>query len=338
MKRDMFRRHHSLASATLAAVCLVLALSVPVSAQEQYRVGPGDVLEIRFWQEPDFNAQVRVALDGSITLDIIGKVNVAGKTTEEIQDDIIRRISSLNRAISQAVVRVMEYNYRFVYVTGQVNSPGKYSFEAIPDLWSVINEAGGPTQSADLTRVTIIRGAGDDAGSIEVVNVAEAIASGQLKDLPDLERQDRVEIPQTVMGMPSQELGRTTEKRNVIYVMGSVNSPGPIQFEEDLDVLEAIALAGGPSTGADIEKTRVVTKDSYYAQSLHFNLEKYTASGVPSRYILRKEDAIYIPERRSSFLTTTLPIIGAAAGLVTTFLLIYDRVAGDEDTGGAAAP
>ncbi len=314
----------------LSVVWLVLA--GVCQAQDQYRIGPTDVLEIRFWQDPNLNAEVRVALDGTITLDIIGQVHVGGKTTEEAQSDIVRRMSSLNRNISQVVVRVTAYNYQFVYVTGQVGTPGKYSFETIPDLWSIINEAGGPGPSADLTQVTIIRGGGSDAGKVEVVNVAQAIASGDLSTLPELQRQDRIEVPQTILGLPTRELGRTTEQRNIIYVMGSVNTPGPIQFEEDLDILEAIALAGGPTATADIKKTKVITKDSYYGQSLHFNLEKYTTSGFPNRYIMRKEDAIYIPERGPSFLTTTLPIVGGVAGLVTTFILVYNQINGDEGT------
>lgn len=331
MKNDMDVFLRVFARTILVALVLLVA-AAPAPAQDQYRVGPGDVLEIRFWQDASLNTSVRVALDGTITLDIIGQINVAGKTTEEIQSDVVRRISTLNRQISQAVVRVVEYNYQFVYVTGQVGTPGKYSFEEIPDLWSVINEAGGPGPSSDLTQVTIIRGSGSGAGTVEVVNVAEAIASGKLSDLPQLRRQDRVEVPMTILGIPSRELGRSTEQRNIIYVMGSVNSPGPIQFEADLDILEAIALAGGPTASADIKKTKIITKDGYYGQSLHFNLERYTSTGAPNRYVMRKEDAIYIPERRSTFMSTTLPIVGAAAGLVTTFLLVYNQLDGDDGT------
>ena len=92
----------------------------------------------------------------------------AGKTTIELQNDIVRQMSRLNTRVSQAVVRVIDYQYQYVFVKGQVLNPGKLTFEEIPDLWTIINEAGGITETGDLTRVTIIRG-GTDAGKIEAV-------------------------------------------------------------------------------------------------------------------------------------------------------------------------
>lgn len=330
MKREMDITFKSTYRSALFIFAFLLTVG-SVTAEAKYLVGPGDVLSVRYWQQPDLNSEAQVALDGTITLDVVGQMDVAGKTTEEIQSSIARRITNLVPGVSQASVTVTAYNYQYVYVTGQVANPGKYSWEEIPGLWSVINEAGGPGPSADLTQVTIIRGGGSDAGKVEVVNVARAIAAGELGSLPELRRQDRIDIPQTIMGIPSQELGRSTEQRNVVYVMGAVNSPGPMTFQDDMDILEAIALAGGPSASADIKKTRVVTKDGFYGQSLHFNLEKYTSTGSPHRYILNKEDAIYIPERRSTFMSTTLPILGGAAGLITTFLLIYNQIDGNNN-------
>jgi polysaccharide export outer membrane protein len=310
-----------------AVVCLILIAAVATTiAAEQYRVGPGDELEIRFWQDPRLNSQVRVSLDGTIALDIVGTITVAGKTTNEIQSDIVRRISSLNTQVSQAVVRVVTYDYQHVFVTGQVGSPGRFAYEQIPDLWSVINDAGGPTRLADLTRVTIIRGEGEDAGRIEVVDVADAIATQSLNSLPSLSRKDRVDLPSNLFGQPSADIGPQREARNVIYVMGAVTQPGPIQYDQNIDVLEAIAIAAGPAANADLKNTRIITKDSRYGQSVHIDLEEYTSSGHPVRYVLSKEDMVYVPARGGGFFRGTLPVLGATAGVVTTVLLLLDRI------------
>lgn len=157
----------------------------------EYKIGPEDVLEINFWQDPNLNSVVRV---GKTSLDIVGQIEAAGKTTSQLQTDIVRQISRLNKKISQAVVRVVEYNDQYVFVSGQVNDPGKKTFEEIPDLWTIINEVGGITEIRDLSRVTIIRG-GEKAGQVEVVNVAEAITGGNLNKLPKIGRQDTIEIP-----------------------------------------------------------------------------------------------------------------------------------------------
>ena len=313
--------------AALAVLCALMCLAA--ANADEYRIGPGDVLEINFWQDPDLNTVVRVSLDGSITLDIIGQIEAGGRTTQELQGDIVRRISRLNKNISQAVVRVSQYNFNHVYVTGEVRTPGKLAFEAIPDLWSIINEAGGATDAADLTRVTIIRG-GEERGQVEIVNVSEAIADGTLHLLPKVRRKDTIELPTTPLGLPAGQLGRPLrEQRSVIYVVGAVMQPGPIAFEENVDLLEAIALAGGPTPGADLKKAKIIRKDGYYAQTVQVDLDRYSRSGKPIRYLLDKEDTVVLPERRSGFFGSGLGTAVSILGAITSAVLIYDRLSED---------
>lgn len=295
------------------AACLWIASA----GAAEYKIGPGDVLDVSFWQDPGLNVQVKVGLDGKITLDIIGQVEAAGKTTEELQNDIVRMMSRLKENISQAVVRVAEYNYNHVFVIGQVNTPGKLAFEKIPDLWTLINEAGGINEMGDLSQVTIIRG-GDDAGKIEVVNVSKAIAEGKLDDLPEVRRMDTIEIPRTPGQVLATEVGQSTGRKNLIYVIGAVTTPGPIKYEEGIDVMEALALAGGPTAEADLKKTQLIVKDGRFAQTVRFDLEKYSQTGRPARYIMQKEDMFYVPVERDGFFSGGLGTVATALGVVTT--------------------
>ncbi len=312
----------------LALFFLLSAGTLSVTAEE-YQFGPEDILSVSFWQDPKLNAQVRVAQDGTITLDIIGSIVAAGKTAEGLQDDIVRAMSRLNTSISQAVVRVAVYNYNHVYVTGQVGAAGKKTFEQIPDLWTIINEAGGPGPLGDLTRVTIVRG-GSDAGKVEVVNVADAIAKGQTDKLPKIRRQDTIEIPATPSQLPAQQLGSSAEgSKSVIYVVGAVNQPGPKAYEEDIDLLELLALSGGPASNADLGKTKLITKDGPYAQTLKIDLNKYVKSGTPARYIVRKEDTFVVPQKKSGILGIGLPTLGATLGIATSAVLLIDRLKGN---------
>ena len=161
--------HRSKINTTLlfSLILGVLLMSVAVDiVAEGYIIGPGDVLEVKFWQDSTHDATVTVQQDGKISLDIIGEVDAAGLTTTELEKQIIRQMSRYNKAISQVVVRVSSYGNLKVFISGQVQSPGKYTFEVIPDLWTIINEAGGITETGDLTHVTIIRG-GERSGQVE---------------------------------------------------------------------------------------------------------------------------------------------------------------------------
>jgi len=308
----------------IVVLLVVLAYGTSMGA-EGYQIGPGDLLEVRFWQDATLNVDVRVGQDGMISLDIIGQIKAGGKTTTELQNDIVREMSRLNTRISQAVVRVIDYQYQYVFVKGQVITPGKLTFEEIPDLWTIINEAGGITDIGDLTRVTIIRG-GRDAGRVEVVNVIEAIESGKLDALPKIRRQDTIEIPRTPAGIPSADISQQVSRKDVIYVIGAVTTPGPITFQENVDIMEALALAGGPTLDADLKKARVVTKDGFYAQTIQVDLDKYSKMGVPARYIMKKEDTFVLPYRRAGFLGVGLGTVAAVLGIVTSAVIIYEAV------------
>lgn len=306
----------------------MLVLLAGVGWTAEYRLGPDDVLDIRFWQDQGLNTNVKVSQDGKINLDIIGRIDAAGKTVTELENEIVRTMSRLASRISQVTVRVVSFQYQHIFLKGQVLSPGKIAFEEIPDLWTIINEGGGVTEFGDLRRVTIIRG-GEDAGKIEVVNVVEAIETGQMDKLPKIRRQDTIEIPRTPTGLPSGDLSQQAAKRNVIYVIGAVNSPGSIQYQDNIDLLEALALAGGPTSAADLKKARIVTRDDLYAQTYQINLDKYTKTGLPARYIMKKEDTFLIPYRQTGFLGVGLPTIATVLGAVSTAIIIYDRLRTD---------
>ncbi len=294
----------------------------------EYVIGPGDVLSISFFQARDLDAQVKVGLDGKISLDIVGQIEASGKTTTELQVDIARAMSRLNKEVSQATVRVMEYNYNYVYVIGQVNLPGKKTFEEIPDLWTIINESGGVGPAGDLTRVAILRG-GKDAGKVEIVNVSEAIANAQLEKLPKIRRQDTIELPRTPGLVMGTELGMGAEKKPVVYVFGAVTTPGTISYERNLDVAEAIAMAGGTTVEANTKDIQLVIKDGYYSQTVNFDLAKYSKGGMPARYFVQKEDLIYVPVRGTGFFGAGIGGIATAVGALGTAVLLYDRIQGD---------
>jgi len=164
-----------------------------------------------------------------------------------------------------------------------------------------------------------------DAGQVEVVNVSRAIGEGKINKLPKIKRMDTIEIPRTAAGLPAQDIVNV-DRKSIIYIFGAVTTPQQIQWEEGMDIVDAIAKAGGPTSQADTKKVRVVTKDGYYAQTTQYNLDKYTKSGAVSRYFMRKEDAIYIPEKKGSFFGSSVTTAVSVIGLVSSTILVLDRV------------
>ncbi len=83
-----------------------------------YEVGPGDLLEIRVWNQPELSGEIRVFEDGTIILPIIGKVKVEGKTAEEISEMLSQKLS---KYISETVKLLNKQNLEDIIL-------GKISF------------------------------------------------------------------------------------------------------------------------------------------------------------------------------------------------------------------
>ena len=253
-------------------------------------------------------------------------MQAAGLTTSELESKIVKQMSRYNKAISQSVVRVTSYGYQKVYITGQILHPGKYTFEEIPDLWTIINEAGGITETGDLTRVMIIRG-GDLAGEVSVINVAEMVASGRMNSLPKIRAGDTIEISRSPAGLPARTLSDQPQAKNIFYVMGAVNTPGALTLESNTDVLDALALAGGPAENADIKEVTVVSKDGANTQMVKINLEKYITTGITGRYMVRPEDNIIVASKGGGFLgINSATDVVAILGAISTSILLYDAL------------
>ncbi|MEK7727439.1 MAG: polysaccharide biosynthesis/export family protein, partial [candidate division KSB1 bacterium] len=137
-------------------ICLALLLArVPQfclaqseGEKQEYVIGVGDLLSIKFWQRPELDTEARVSSNGKIEMPLIGAIPAAGLTVSRLRQDIVNRISLLDIRVSQASIVVREFGSKIVYVTGAVLTPGKLKFETIPNLWQIILEAGGPQSYA----------------------------------------------------------------------------------------------------------------------------------------------------------------------------------------------
>jgi len=259
---------------------------------------------------------------------VIGEIIAAGLTPPDLANKIGDRVSRYNKNVSQATVEVVTYNSQKVFVTGQVLSPGSYAFEVIPNVWELIKESGGMTEYGDLSSVVIIRGS-VDKGEIVNVNLAEIISQGDPSRFPKLYANDIVEVKrsssETGPGLPTQTLEK---RKNIIYVIGQVNTPGPINFEEGMEAMDALALARGPLVDANLKKVTIFNKRDHYSNVVTLDLDKRAKKGTPARYRLRPEDTIYLPTDDGGFWGTWGRIrdfVAIFGTLVSTYLLV-DRI------------
>jgi polysaccharide export outer membrane protein len=302
-----------------AALLLIFALATTTlglaqvpEQRKDYVIGYGDLLAITLWQRPELNTEGRVTAAGDIELPLIGAVRAAGLTPNQLRDAILSRISLLDIRITQAAVVVREYASKIVYMTGSVLTPGKQKFEVIPNLWQLILEAGGPQPAALLNDVTIVRGEGPEAGKIIHVDLTRALEQGNIAALPPIYSGDTVHVPGLVTGAGGVAVSNLPvsplERRDVVYVFGQVGTPGMFNLDRNMDLLDALVLAGGPTETANLKEVKLFFRGRQQAEMALIDMDHYMGHSIPLPLLLHSGDAVYVPRRKSvtPFIVETL--------------------------------
>jgi protein involved in polysaccharide export with SLBB domain len=124
-----------------------------------YRISSNDVLDFKVFQEPDLDAEVRVAGDGTAIFPLIGSVTLAGKTVSEAAAMLRQHYLNGYLVNPQVSLIIQTYAKRTFTILGQVQKPGAY--EIVGDqsigLLEAIGMAGGYTRIADPGNITIRR-------------------------------------------------------------------------------------------------------------------------------------------------------------------------------------
>ncbi|HYE87949.1 MAG TPA: polysaccharide biosynthesis/export family protein [Vicinamibacterales bacterium] len=210
----------------------------PLQADLSYQIGPGDVLNIKVFDEPSLSGLFPVESDGTISYPFLLRVNVQGKTVRDVESDLTKRLLGNYLQNPQVTVDIANYRVRSIYVLGDVRTPGKYDIEGQVTLLEVIAKAGSLTSTA---------------GNVIIVQRPPKDAAGQ----PALPGDGRA---QEVMRVTFDDLreGRFVSnillqdgdtlfvpKADVFFVTGFVKSPGFFVLQPNMTVRQAIAVAGG---------------------------------------------------------------------------------------------
>jgi len=219
------------AIAAPAAPVLPPAPRPSAAPSDDYRVGPGDVLEIAVLGNASLSRSATVQTTGTITFPLLNEVAVGGLTVGEIQRKMTALLEKDFLVDPHVEVLVKEYQSQFVVVLGEVNTPGRKVLRGGSRLIDVLVEAGGftPRASGDVV-ITRSEGTFEGGGRTLRMRLGGAF-SGQ--DYVGLE-----------MALRNGDV-ITAPARQYVTVEGEVQRPGRYAIEGDLTVTGAISTAGG---------------------------------------------------------------------------------------------
>lgn len=123
---------------------------------DDYIIGSGDILDISLWKDESMTKQVTVLTDGKIAFPLIGEVAAAGRTIADVREEMVEK---LKEYVPEPVltVEVKQINSMIIYVTGRVNTPGRYPVNTRITVLQALSMAGGLNAFARRSKIKVFR-------------------------------------------------------------------------------------------------------------------------------------------------------------------------------------
>lgn len=319
----------------------MVASQAPPTSPEEYRIGPEDLLEISVFEAAEMNRSLRVSAGGEISLPLLGAVQAAGLTPRELEfvlQELLRRSVMKDPHVS---VFVREMQSHPVSVFGAVRKPGVFQIRGARTLVEVLAMAEGLSEDAGDT-VLVMRGAGfhrtgqpnptgpaaspvtlpavEEFGPATATSATPGEPAGDSTIEIELKRLlDSGDVGANVPVYPGDVVKVT--RAGIVYVVGEVRKPGGfvLKSNENISVLQAIALAEGLTRTSQRSRTRIIHTEEVTGQRSErmVDLAKVLA-GKAEDPILRPKDIVFVPNSsaRSGMYRGAEAAISIVSGLV----------------------
>jgi len=219
----------ALAAGPASAIAAPRFANLPYAAwtddEPQYRLYPGDELDVVIPSAPELNKTVTVQPDGRITLPLVAPQMAAGRSAPELQQELSQAYATqLLRPDVTVVVRAQPLK---VFVGGEVGKPGVYDMPGDMDALRAIIEAGGFSDTGKKSHVIIIRRSRDGRPMMRTVDLDRAFSDAAHADLVPLRRFDIVYVTKTPLARIDVVM---TQLRNALPVSFSYAFGGVTPF------------------------------------------------------------------------------------------------------------
>lgn len=204
--------------------------------KQQYIIGPGDILDVKFLYNPEFNeVAVPVRPDGYISLQIVNEQQAAGLTVKQFREALVEKYSSELKKPEIAVI-VRNFNAYKIYIDGEVIYPGPVDLKGPTTLMQALSLARGLRETARLSNIIVIRK--DSQGK----SMSAEVDYRKIIDGSDLS-QDILLIPYDIVYVPKSNIANVNK-----FVNEYINNLIPSRFPEFSSFYNPYTFAFGGKT------------------------------------------------------------------------------------------
>ncbi len=263
--RDIFRNTN-----------LTFEPSMNIATPVDYRLGPGDQIQIEVWGASEANITQKVTPDGYISIPDVGPINVNGLTVQTATEKIKGKLSqiysgmasanvnlSTNVKVSLGQIRTIQVN-----IMGEVVRPGTYALSSFSTVFHALYKAGGINQLGSLRNIKVVRG----GRTVATVDVYDYILHGRSHSDIRLQEGD------VIIASPYEAL---------VLIEGKIKRPMYYEMKSSESIGTLINYAGGFSndaytTAVTVNRNNIKEKTICTVEEMNYGVFKVKDGDVVS--------------------------------------------------------
>jgi polysaccharide export outer membrane protein len=283
-------------------------------------IGAEDTITVVALGADEISKPWRVSSTGDLTLPLVGRIHVAGKTTEELENELTDKLAAYIRNPA-VTVYISEFRSGTVTIEGAVEKPGRFQTEGKKTLLGVLMMAGGVKSPGPTLKVT----RASKYGPIPLPGARKALVGDTTSiEIPITDALD-AGSPAANLIMEPEDVVSVSIVQRLVYILGEVNRGGAVELvtQDSVSIVQVLAAAGGLTKVAAPGKTTILRKDSEgrYTPMGSVDLKKIMA-GKNEDKLLLAGDIVIVPSSNVKFYLQSALLSAATGGVTTSFMIL----------------
>jgi protein involved in polysaccharide export with SLBB domain len=277
-----------------------------------YELGPGDTLEIEIVGELLSRTRTIVGPDGKVYFNVLPGIDVWGMTLQQARNRVVQEMQRYVREEQPISVSLVSANSQRVWVLGRLNKPGVYPLVGPMTLLEAVSEAGGPAPAGEFATLSgpVARTA-SGGGTDEAADLSRAfvLRKGQMLrvDFEQLLREG--DMSQNIYLQPDDFIYLPSATAGSVHVLGAVNNPRAVEYNNRMSLLQAVSQAGGTLIREAFPSQVAVVRGSLTSPQVAVIDMNAILRGETSDIALEPQDIVYVPHSPYRVLTRYLDTI-----------------------------
>jgi polysaccharide biosynthesis/export protein len=259
-------------------------------ANRDIYLGREDLLTVRLYGSPDYTPTVRVGIDGTIQLPLVGSLQVEGLTLHQAQDLLAQKLIAAGMYRDpQVSIQVTESPNQIATVIGEIH--GIVPIIGERHLYDVLTAASGGGLPNTTTTV-VVGGVGLPTTASHIITINRY---GQKDPITvDIGTDPAKSVAANIPIFPRDTI--VVPRVGVVYVLGAFKIQGaiPLQQNSPMTLMKLAALAGGPGFEGQENDLRIIRSVGVDRQLVRVNIKKVIQGKAPDP-VLEPEDIVFLP-------------------------------------------